>query len=98
MNNIKYSDFDLMNLREKHSEGIRFSFVPDLVDEILKLRGAIRHHREQTGHQMCHENDEDLWKALDDDIKICHAVPSWPEFMQKCVEYRKSKDGKQQLE
>jgi hypothetical protein len=90
---MKYTDFDLQNLKEKNSTGIRLSYIPDLVDEILRLRNAIRHHREQTGHQMCWENDEELWKVLDDQTKITHAVPSWPEFMQKCVEYRKSKDS-----
>lgn len=89
---LKYTDYDLINLKEKNSTGIRLSYIPDLVDEILRLRNAIRHHREQTDHAMCWENDEELWKILDEETKITHTPPSWPEFMQKCVEYRKSKD------
>ncbi len=58
-----------------------------------KFRKAIEHHREQTGHNMCWENDNELWAVLDDGVKVDHTAPSWPDFMTRCVMYRASKDG-----
>jgi len=62
-------------------------------ERIQQLEDAIRKHREQTGNNMCWENDEELWAILGDGVKIDHTVPSWPEFMTKCAAYRASKDN-----
>lgn len=59
---------------------------------IKELETAIKKHRAATGHNMCHENDEELWLVLKDNVKIDHTPPPWCEFMQKCAEYRASKD------
>lgn len=55
-------------------------------------QNAIKKHREQTGHNMCWENDEELWSVLKDGIVIDHTPPNWCEFMTKCAQYRASKD------
>jgi len=55
------------------------------------LREAIEKHREQTGNNMCWENDEELWKVLDDGVKLDHTPPPWPEFISKCAQYRASR-------
>lgn len=57
-----------------------------------KLEAAIQHHREQTGHGMCWENDEALWAALGEDVTVDHTPPPWKEFMERCAAYRASKD------
>lgn len=59
---------------------------------IDKLEDAIRNHRSKTGHEMCWENDEELWAVLGDNVEIDHTPPEWCEFMTKCAEYRKSRD------
>jgi hypothetical protein len=59
---------------------------------IKELEDAIRKHRNATGHEMCWENDEELWLILKDNICIDHKPPEWCEFMKKCAEYRASKD------
>ena len=68
--------------------------IYELEDRVEELEIAIRKHREQTSHNMCWENDEELWAVLNDGIKIDHTPPSWCEFMTKCAEYRASKDKK----
>lgn len=68
--------------------------VANLHTRINELETAIKKHREQTGHNMCWENDEELWSVLNDGVKIDHTPPNWCEFMTKCAEYRASKDKK----
>ena len=72
----------------------KLDIIAKLHLKINKLEDAIRKHREQTGHNMCWENDEELWATLEDGIKIDHTTPDWCEFMNRCVEYRASKDKK----
>lgn len=60
--------------------------------KIAGLEEAIKKHREQTGHNMCWENDEELWSVLKDGVVIDHTPPNWCEFMTKCAQYRASKD------
>lgn len=57
-----------------------------------KLTKAIEKHRTATGHEMCWENDVELWKSLNDGVELDHTPPSWCEFMTKCAAYRASKD------
>lgn len=62
---------------------------------IKELEDAIKNHRAQTGHSMCWENDQELWQVLGEK-KIpgfSHRPPPWDEFMDKCVQYRKSREG-----
>lgn len=63
-----------------------------MMNRIKELEAAIKKHREQTGHEMCWENDEELWAVLGDDVKVDHTPPEWCEFIQKCAEYRKSRE------
>lgn len=57
-------------------------------DDIERGKAA---HRSKTGHEMCHENDEELWRALNDGVIVDHTPPSWCEFMTRCALYRQSK-------
>lgn len=66
--------------------------VLQLIFEARRLVTAIEGHRSKTGHEMCHENDEELWRVLNDKVRIDHTPPPWCEFMQKCALYRASKD------
>lgn len=60
---------------------------------VSQLERAIqKHHEQTTGHQMCWENDVELWRAVG--IVAEHPEPPpWCEFMQRCAEYRASKEG-----
>jgi hypothetical protein len=60
---------------------------------IRELEDAIRKHRSATGHDMCWENDVELWSVLKDNVKMDHTPPPWPEFMKRCAAYRASKDA-----
>lgn len=55
------------------------------------LEGAIRKHRDATGHAMCWENDQELWRALGDGFVPDRVPPHLPEFMGKCAAYWQSR-------
>lgn len=61
---------------------------------VKELEAAIRKHRRQTGHNLCWENDEELWRVLRDGKTYDHTPPPWEEFMKRCTAYRASRDKK----
>ena len=63
-----------------------------LLAEAKKLRAGIRGHRDSSGHELCWYHPE-LWNLLPDKTAATLQVPSWPEFMNGCVHYRKSLDA-----
>jgi hypothetical protein len=62
-----------------------------LIEEVRKLRGGIRKHRDSTGHDLCWHHPE-LWGLLPEKQDPLPAVPDWPLFLQGCIAYRKSLD------
>jgi hypothetical protein len=62
-----------------------------LITEIKKLRSAIRQHRDASGHDLCWYHPK-LWALLPEKTDPALVIPNWPQFMQGCVEYRKSLD------
>jgi hypothetical protein len=60
-----------------------------LVLEVLKLRRAIRAHRDSSGHDLCWYHPG-LWSLLPEKIAPAVAVPAWPQFMRGCIRYRQS--------
>jgi hypothetical protein len=67
--------------------------IARLKKRVAELEAAIRHHRSQTGHDLCWENDEKLWTVLRDKVRVRHHVPPWEEFMTRCAQYRQSREG-----
>ena len=63
----------------------------ELVAEVKRLRGGIRRHRDSTGHQLCWHHPE-LWGLLPEKVDPAIAVPTWPQFLRGCVQYRESLD------
>jgi len=61
--------------------------------EAKKLRDAIEKHRAQTGHNMCWENDEELWSVLGDSVSFDHTKPDRKEFLKRCEQYCDSRKG-----
>jgi hypothetical protein len=62
-----------------------------LVAEVVKLRQAIRQHRDSTGHDLCWHHP-DLWSVLPERVEPSLLVPEWPQFLRGCVRYRQSLD------
>ena len=62
-----------------------------LVAEVVKLRAGIRAHRDSTKHQLCWHHPA-LWGLLPANTDPVPVVPSWPQFMRGCVQYRQSLD------
>ena len=62
-----------------------------LIDEIKKLRGGIRVHRDSSGHELCWHHPA-LWGLLPERTDPVPTVPPWPEFLHGCVQYRESLD------
>jgi len=60
-----------------------------LINEVVKLRTAIREHRDYSGHELCWHHPK-LWGLLPEKILPKVAVPAWPQFMRGCVKYRES--------
>ena len=62
-----------------------------LLDEVKRLRAAIRAHRDASGHDLCW-HQPDLWSLLPESIESLPEVPEWPAFMRGCIRYRESLD------
>ena len=62
-----------------------------LLLEVLKLRNAIRGHRDSSGHDLCWHHPA-LWALLPEKVNPSISVPEWPQFMRGCVRYRQSLD------
>jgi hypothetical protein len=62
-----------------------------LVVEVMKLRAAIREHRDATGHDLCWHHPA-MWSLLPEQLDPSIAVPPWPKFMRGCIRYRQSLD------
>jgi hypothetical protein len=62
-----------------------------LVAEVMKLRAGIRAHRDSSKHQLCWHHPA-LWGLLPEKTDPVPVVPSWPQFLRGCVQYRQSLD------
>ncbi len=85
---------DMLDEIEQLKEQIEGTFVTctRLVKQRDDFRAAIEKHRSATGHDLCWENDIELWGVLKDGVALDHTPPPWPEFMTKCALYRASRD------
>jgi hypothetical protein len=63
-----------------------------LVEEVKRLRSAIRAHRDSSGQELCWHHPA-LWALLPEKSDPLPTVPSWPEFLRGCVQYRQSLDA-----
>jgi hypothetical protein len=63
----------------------------ELIREVERLRGAIRVHRDSSGHDLCWYHP-DMWTLLPETADSQPDVPEWPQFMRGCIHYRQSLD------
>jgi hypothetical protein len=64
----------------------------ELVAELIKLRNAVRAHRDSSGHDLCWHHPA-LWRLLPEQSGATPVVPEWPAFMRGCIRYRESLDA-----
>ena len=62
-----------------------------LIEEIKRLRCAIREHRDSSGHELCWHHPK-LWGVLPEGSDPLPTVPAWPQFLRGCIKYRESLD------
>ena len=62
-----------------------------LIAEVKRLRGAIREHRDSSGHELCWHHPQ-LWGLLPEGTAGIPEVPDWPQFLRGCIKYRESLD------
>ena len=62
-----------------------------LIEEIKRLRAAIREHRDSSEHELCWHHPQ-LWGLLPEPSDPLPTVPEWPQFLRGCVRYRESLD------
>ena len=62
-----------------------------LLEEVKRLRAAIREHRGSTGMDLCWHHPK-MWALLPEKVQPEIAVPQWPQFLRGCVRYRQSLD------
>jgi hypothetical protein len=63
----------------------------ELTAEVVKLRNAIRAHRDSTGHNLCWHHPA-MWALLPEPSSVSQVVPEWPAFLRGCIKYRQSLD------
>lgn len=64
----------------------------ELREEVLRLREAIRDHRDRRGHDLCWHVPE-LWGLLPEGVgEVQPLVPERGEFIRRCEQYRASFD------
>lgn len=62
-----------------------------LIAEVRLLRQGIRTHRDASGHELCWHHPA-LWGLLPERTDPLPAVPDWPQFLEGCLQYRRSLD------
>jgi hypothetical protein len=65
-----------------------------LLEEVRKLRAAVREHRDSTGMNLCWHHPQ-MWALLPEQVEPQVSVPEWPQFLRGCVRYRQSLDEQQ---
>jgi len=63
----------------------------ELITEVVKLRNAVRAHRDGTGHALCWHHPA-MWALLPEPSSVKPVVPEWPVFLRGCLRYRASLD------
>lgn len=62
-----------------------------LIAEVIKLRDAIRAHRDSSGQGLCWHHPA-MWSLLPEPSAVSPVVPEWPAFLRGCIRYRQSLD------
>ena len=63
----------------------------ELKAEVLRLRAAIRLHRDEKGHDRCWLDDQRLYSVLPEGVKADMILPCREEFLSNCARYWSSR-------
>jgi hypothetical protein len=63
----------------------------ELIRQVLMLRAGIRAHRDSNRHDLCWHHPA-LWSLLPEKSDPLPVVPHWPQFLEGCLQYRRSLD------
>jgi len=74
-------------------DDVRTMSTDELIGEVVKLRQAIRIHRDSSGHDLCWHHPE-MWSLLPESYGPVPEVPEWPVFLRGCLRYRQSLDDR----
>jgi hypothetical protein len=80
-----------MNARPNIDDDLSRMSREELLAEVVRLRRAIRAHRDQSRHELCW-HQPDLWGLLPEKTDPLPVVPEWPQFLEGCLRYRRSLD------
>lgn len=58
-----------------------------LITEIMRLRAAIRQHRDEKGHGRCWLDDQTLYQVLPETTQADFTLPPKEEFLTNCEVY-----------
>lgn len=67
----------------------------ELQIQLLKLRNAIRQHRDEKGHDRCWMDDQRLYEVLPDKIDIDTTLPSRECFLKNCEKFYENRQNGQ---
>ena len=61
-------------------------------ERIDKLEDAIRRHRDAAGHELCWQNDYELYSVLgESEVDKRDTLPPREEFLERCESYYESR-------
>ena len=58
-----------------------------LAEEVLRLRRAVRSHRDEKGHDRCWLDDQTLYGVLPENKPADFDLPARDEFLANCEKY-----------
>jgi hypothetical protein len=82
-NKIKNQDSDLQTMNRLSLE-----------KEVMRLRNAIRYHREQTLDNRCWLDDAKLYEVLPDEVLYDTTLPPKETFLHHCEHFWECRQGK----
>lgn len=85
---MKHPDQFQLEIAEASRQRKLPEFVTELAASYFELYKAIEKHMSATGHDLCWENDLELWKHLDPSVNYPHhTLPAEAEFELNCKKY-----------
>lgn len=85
MNHVNSIDaFDVMCYKEE---------VAELKKEVERLRGAIRQHRDERGHDRCWMDDQRLYEVLPESVDVDTTLPPKECFLKNCEKFYENRQN-----
>jgi DNA-binding NtrC family response regulator len=79
-----------------HDEDIYRLTAEELRREVIKLRAAIRNHRDAAEPGSCQQQPQ-LWSVLPEGFSLSRTAMPWPDFLRSCLRYRQTLEANTNL-